>query len=340
MNRPTTIITLVIAIASLSPAIALGFQPHAECTFSPKPLPLVRDCEDEAADVLWYKNRVAGVNRALDALQDPMSEENQERARDTMDAGKAMADAMGSLPNDPPGLNRCFRTFCRAAVGRALGAAQLGWDLGSLFGNTWADQSRLNDWRNKLAAFKDGLAGANERMDACSNAQAIEAKARDDAEAYNRAGVPKYPADHPLCSPPDDDGGNSGTGGNDNDGKEVKGDDGQRGGDSGGASGGGSGGGSRQGEGTPDWSRTNQFTRAEITQALDWMDRELDTCATLPLASRRTCANATLAHHSKLRGAINRKINAAGSAVQRGSLSAERDRLGALNERRNQLRQR
>ena len=106
------------------------------------------------------------------------------------------------------------------------------------------------------------------------------------------------------------------------------------------------GGGSQSGSGTsdgrdqstggvepPDWSRVNEFDRAEIQSSLDWINSELDTCGQLSERDRRPCANATLQHKNKLKGAINRGINSSSSAAERIKWIEQRDRLEATLER-------
>ena len=104
MRRLNYLFHAPIVAATLIPLSTLAFEPHADCSFAEKPLPLVRDCGAEGDDILYWKNRVAGVNRALEALADPMSQHNQDRAMEAMEAGRSMAEAMDSLPNNSPGV--------------------------------------------------------------------------------------------------------------------------------------------------------------------------------------------------------------------------------------------
>ncbi len=313
---------LLVLLGTVTSAEA--FTPHADCTFRERPLPLVRDCGDKVDDVLYWKNKIAGIQRALDALGGLIDDAAERQLREGF--GDVM-DFLNPIPNSAAGLTNCWLDYCREGLGQAVGALTAVLSITDTFAENLRNIKAYNDWLSKLRDAKEGLDAANKAADECLQAQAKEAKDYEDAKAYNKAGVPLYPADHPLCNPPKEDADTLTNGGGDDDpslevGQGHKDESGSKG---------------TKDSSEPDWSRVEDFTRIEVQRALDWINSELDICGQFAEYDRGGCVNASLAHRNHLKATINKGINTSTTASKRLEWIQTRDQLNTIKQRGSEM---
>ena len=311
-------ICLILGLLLFS-APAMAFQPHADCTFNKiDPLPKMDDCAHLERRVKSIKNNMASAQRAMDKLR----EAHGDAIDDLWEQGmQELFSEVTGIPTSAEGLFDCVLEVCGSRFAGALSTLTGLMDASSTFSGGIDARVWWGHWRDRLEDLKGDLEKAQDELHECLATRAQQATALDDAREYNRRGLPKYPADHPLCKPPEEsDGGTEESGGgSQNDGMNS--------------------GGSGSGDGahtTPDWDRMNDFNREETQRTLDWMDSEMDACA--GLSSPAGCVKRTLNKRTLLQRHIDRSRNKAGSAAEEAHWQNMRSRLEDLRVRGNAIR--
>lgn len=193
--------------ALLSGALAAtptaAFEPHPDCRFTPKEVPMVRSCEGlrELYDAWW--SRHAGLTDSLQTLQMAMSDPKNTDA--FIDALKNVANP---LPTD--------------AAGAATWLAGKKWPLLDEIVNKVVNPglvlytfvtgiiegARANELYREIslaAAFaRNEMLFYENELRICDAERRKEQAAANRVIYENRKGLPKYPPDHPLCRPPKD----------------------------------------------------------------------------------------------------------------------------------------
>ncbi|MEM1434380.1 MAG: hypothetical protein AAGG11_10025 [Pseudomonadota bacterium] len=332
LKRLAVAVVLQLAVV----AEAQAFTPHADCTFNKiEPLPEVENCDALDRRIKNIKSNMASAQRAMDKLR----EDHGDAIDDLLVQG--MEVLVGEVTGMPTSAQDCVTTaigYCRARIGAALSAAANLWSASSTFSGGIDAAIWWRRWRDKLDQLKKDLEAAEEELAECLARRSRQATERDNAEAYNRAGLPKYPPDHPLCKPPEDDPPEEEV--KDKPAEDPTSRTGQAGGDptrehAGDHDRSAGGGAGDSGDGAaplPDWSRLNEFTREELQNALDWMERELDGCAALA-SGHGACVNRTLNQRTLVQRQIDKGRNASGSASEQAKWEAMRAQIGELRTR-------
>ncbi len=194
---------LLFALVLLTGTTAVNaFTPHADCTFNKiDPLPEVENCDALDRRIKSIKSNMAAAQRAMDKLR----QDHGDAIDDLLEQG--MEILVGEVTGIPTSAADCVTaavSYCSQRIGAALSAASnllsaSGTFQGGIDAAIW-----YRRWQDKLRDLEKDLQEAEEELAECEARRSEQATARDDAEAYNRAGVPKYPADHPLCKPPEE----------------------------------------------------------------------------------------------------------------------------------------
>lgn len=324
---------LLFALVLLTGTTAVNaFTPHADCTFNKiDPLPEVENCDALDRRIKSIKSNMAAAQRAMDKLR----QDHGDAIDDLLEQG--MEILVGEVTGIPTSAADCVTaavSYCSQRIGAALSAASnllsaSGTFQGGIDAAIW-----YRRWQDKLRDLEKDLQEAEEELAECEARRSEQATARDDAEAYNRAGVPKYPADHPLCKPPEeakpddeevkddpDSGDGMSAGGSGGDPSRVHTDDDHR-----------SAGGSGDPATPPDWTRLNEFTRDEVQNALDWMEQELDGCAALS-SGHSSCVNRTLNKRTLVQRRIDKGRSSSASASEQANWETMREQIGELRTR-------
>ncbi|MEM1143208.1 MAG: hypothetical protein AAGI88_11550 [Pseudomonadota bacterium] len=334
----TVLLMLLLSLTS----IAEAFSPHPDCTFNKiEPLPEVENCDDLDRRIKKIKSNMASAQRAMDALR-----------RDHADAItdlwiQGMEVVVGEVTDMPTSAADCVGaaiSYCSQRIGAAYSAVTNLIGASSTFAGGLRARQKWSEWREELSKLERNLEAAEEELAECEARTLAQAKVRDDADAYNRAGLPKYPADHPLCKPPEDpkpnpakdhkeDAPGIGAGSSSErpggDPSHSHTDEGHR-----------SAVGSTESGGsvlTPQWSRINEFSRDEVQNALDWMESELAVCSGLS-SGRRACVNRTLNKRTQVTREIDKGRNNAASAGAQAQWEDMRTQVDELRVRGNEIK--
>ncbi len=311
MSRYLTL--LVAPLVMLLAFPAWSFTPHADCTFQKiDPLPKMDDCAHLERRVRKIKNNMAAAQRAMDKLREAHGEALDELWEQGMDT---LSGAVSGVPSSAADIIDCALEYCGSRFAGAVGAVSTLLGASESFSGGIDARVWWGRWRDRLNDLKVDLQEAQRELDECLERRARQAKELDDAMEHNRRGQPKYPADHPLCNPPQED-----------ESSEEIGDATGGGAVSGGSSG-----------AAPDWSQIDSYTRDQTRDALDWMDRELEGCASLGSAAR-ACVNRTLNKRTVLQGHIDRSGARSASSAEQSDWQQMRERIRALRVRGNEIK--